>query len=455
MSRWCLIACALILPVMLVAAEQPNILLLISDDHCWYDVGCAGNPDVQTPTLDRLAAEGMRFSNGWTATPVCGSTRAQLYSGRYPQNSSAFFNHPSHLLRPQQRTMPGYLQDCGYRVGIHGKIDAGPVEQYPFELLHNNEEIDAFISRDPSQPFCLVIGSGHPHAPWNQGKRHRAKYDDATLTIPSHLVDTPETREALGNYYSEISQMDQDLDELLARIHQHVTPEQLLTFWTSEQGPEFPRGKYTSYDTGSKLSFIAHWPTQIAPGVVSTALVEHSDILPTFIDLAGGDVPELDGTSFKSVLLGQRTEHREAVFSAHAHCGNVRAIRTPQYKYIRNLEPDKALTMTYSPLRTWKKPSVSYGYIQSWLTLDDPWAQACIAWFSSRPAEEFYDLTSDPWEKSNLIDDPAYAETLADLRQRLDTWLAEQQDEGIPTTTSLKREQNARKKSSTPHKYAR
>ena len=267
-------------------ADRPDIVLFLCDDLGWRDVGCYGSPNAKTPNIDRLAAEGMRFTNAFTASPVCGPTRAQVYSGMYPVNSRAYFNHPSHYVNEGVKTLPTCLKELGYRVGIVGKIDAGPTEAYPFELLSyeqgglSGDSAREFIMRDPKQPFCLVIGSGNPHTPWNNGLTRMSPED---VVVPGHLVDTPETRQALTHYYADVAALDDEVADWL-KLLEETGREDALVLWTSEQGAEVPFGKGTLFDNGMKLAVIARWPGRIKPGAVCDEIIQHIDLLPTLVD---------------------------------------------------------------------------------------------------------------------------------------------------------------------------
>ncbi len=414
------------------SGQRPNIALLLSDDHGWRDVGCYGSPDVKTPNLDRMAREGMRFTRAFTASPLCGPTRAQLYTGMYPVQSHACFNHPNHYVKEGVRTLPARLKALGYRVGIVGKIDAGPVEAYPLELLQRGEEVE-FMTRDARQPFCLVFGFGQPHWPWGAGPA----YDPARITVPPHLVDTPETRAALAAYYGDVTALDEEVGEALRVLNQSGLAGETLCLWSSEHGAGFPFSKATLYDNGMKLAFIARWPGRIEPGSVTGAMVHHVDVLPTLVEAAGGVPDGMDGSSFLPVLLGETGAHHEVVYGC---LPDIRAVRTGRFKLIRNLAPDEPGNPPFSPLRD-RSFGKHMGHARSWVPLaeQDPRVAARIAWFRERPPEELYDMENDPSELVNLADDPAHAETLERMRALLDAWMAEQGDQGRQTTQELKR----------------
>lgn len=439
-------------------APRPNMLLFVSDDMGWRDAGCYGSPNAKTPNLDRLASQGMRFTNAYTASPVCGPTRAQLYCGMYPVNSRAYFNHPSHYVKEGVRTLPACLKELGYRVGIVGKVDAGPVEAYPFELLKYGwgdggrelvgPAVREFVTRDPEQPFCLVVGCHYPHTPWPKEAPH---FDPAELTVPGHLVDTPETRAALALYYEDVMLGDAQVGACMALLDDTGRTDDTLFLWTSEQGAEMPFGKGTLFDNGMKLGVITRWPGHVEPGAVCDEIIQHVDFLPTMVDAAGGARrEEWDGKSFLPMLEGEAVPNHEFAYGCY---GSERAVRTKEFKYIRDLSPGGLLKHGVSPFnegamasdpksqfyRCWSHP-------KSWLPLaeTDPAVARKVEWFRQRPAEGLYDIAKDSFETDNLADDPAYAKVLAGLRARCDAIMAVQGDRGMATVNELKRYQQGR-----------
>lgn len=423
------------------------MVLFVSDDLGWRDVGCYGSPNVKTPHLDQLASQGMRFTNAYTASPVCGPTRAQLYSGMYPVNSHSYFNHPSHYVHEGVKTLPTCLKDLGYRVAITGKVDAGPTEAYPFEQIpaaggYSNSEVRAFVQRDPDQPFCLVVASRAPHSPWKKEAKGMTADD---IQVPGHLVDTPETRNTLLLYYGDVQALDRDVGECMQMLEETGLEDALL-LWTSEQGAEFPFGKASLFDNGMKLSVIARWPGVVKPGTVCDEIIQHIDFLPTLVDAAGGTPPaNVDGKSFVPMLKGEHIENHPFGYGCF---GDQRAVRTKKYKYIRNLEPDKLKKGGPSPFNTGAMASdpknifyKNWSHPKSWLPLaeTEPDAAKKVEWFRKRAPEELYDIEKDSFEVNNVVGDPAYADILADLRAQCDAIMAEQGDKGMETVYELKR----------------
>jgi len=432
-------------------AKKPNVLLIIADDQTWRDNTCYGHPDVKTPNIDRLAAEGMRFTHCFTATAMCAPTRQQLYTGVFPVRNGAYPNHSK--VYPGTKSVVHHLKALGYRVGLVGKKHFGPPDSFPFETVAARQ-IREFLRRDPKQPFCLLYCSHSPHLPWKAGDA--SAYDPDKLTLPPYLVDTPETRAALCKYYAEITDFDREVGECMKHVADAGAQDDTLFIYTSEQGAQFPHGKWTCYDVGLRTALVIRWPRRVKAGSTTDAMVQYVDVVPTLIEAAGGDPAAIDtgcpdakgkrgfdGTSFLGVLLGKNRAHRDLVYGVHttrgiiagSECYPVRSVRSDRYKYIRNLNHETAF---HNTLIAGEKT-----YWPSWLrkAKTDPAAARLVEMYQRRPAEEFYDLATDPWELENLADDPAQADRKAALSKELDAWMAQQGDKGNETEMKARQRQ--------------
>jgi uncharacterized sulfatase len=439
------------------ANRNPNILIIIGDDMTWRDCEPYGSPDVRTPNLARLAAEGMSFDAMFTATAMCAPTRQQLYTGMFPVRNGAYPNHSK--VYPGVKSIAHYLQDLGYRVALTGKKHIGPPASFPFEFFPGREHDDgdgkdlqfdaaeAFIRRDEKQPYCLIVTSNQPHGPWNRGDA--SAYDARKLTVPPHLVDCPETRKALTKYYAEITYLDGQIGRCLDIVDRSGQRDNTIVIFTSEQGASFPSGgKWTCYDTGLKTAFTVRWPGQIKAGTRTDAMAQYVDVVPTLIEAAGGR-PEaietgradaqggkgFDGRSFLSVLRGRARSHRDFVYGVHttrgiirgSACYPIRSVRSSRFKYIWNPNHESVFYNVVSTgqnamLKVWAR------YAES-----DSHAAFLVHRYQYRPSEELYDVQQDPFELQNLADTSEYAEIKAKLRMELLAWMRQQGDEGINT----------------------
>jgi len=446
-------------PANLMAAprRRPNILIVIGDDMTWRDCEPYGSPDVKTPSMAKLAREGMCLDGMFTATAMCAPTRQQLYTGMFPVRNGAYPNHSK--VYPGVRSIVHYLGDLGYRVALTGKKHFGPAESFPFEFLKGRDHdggtgkdlqfkaAEAFVRRDKNQPYCLIVASNQPHGPWNRGDA--SVYDADKLTVPPHLVDCPETRQDMTKYYAEITYLDGQLGKCMDLADQSGQRDDTIVIFTSEQGASFPSGgKWTCYDTGLKTAFIVRWPGKVRAGMRASALTQYVDVVPTLIEAAGGRPEKLDtgrpdahgdrgfdGRSFLSVLLGKANEHRDYVYGVHttrgiirgSACYPVRSVRSERFKYIWNPNHESVFYNVVSTgqsamLKVWAR------YAET-----DPHAAFLTRRYRYRPAEELYDVQQDPFELKNLAGASEYAETKAQLRTELLAWMRQQGDEGINT----------------------
>ena len=440
-------------------SQRPNFLLVIADDLCWRNLGFTGNREVQTPNLDRLASQGIYLSNMYTPATTCSPSRHALYTGLFCVRAGAYPNHTRAY--DGTHSMFTHFKEIGYRVALQGKEHIGPKPTFPYERLggKNQDDFDVtaqFITRDSSQPWLLVFASNDPHGPWTRGPK--GLYDPATLKVPPYLHDNLVTRKLLASYYMEITQLDQQVGSLMKLLDETGQAENTLVMFVSEQGSSFPYGgKWSVYDNGIRVATVVRWPGKVKPGSTSDALVQYPDVAPTFLEAAGVDPTTIDtgcpdatgrrgfdGRSFLDVLLGKTNRHRNYIFSQHTTVGingylqpyPMRAVRDMRYKLIRNLAADNTYTIggihKGQPISSWQEDASS-----------DPQLAARIDWLFHRPAEELYDLESDPDEMHNRADDPQLAEIRQRLGSQLDTWMVQQGDKGLETELVAKSRQGA------------
>jgi len=425
------------------AAKQPNVLIVIADDLNKDCVAVYGNEDVKTPNIDRLAGEGMRFNQAYTSTAMCAPTRQQMYTGLYPVRSGAYPNHSQ--VKSGTKSLVHYLKALGYRVGLSGKRHFGPPASYPFEHISNKvdpEAIREFVGRDRAQPFCLLVASNSPHVPWSAGDA--SQYDPGKLTMPPYWIDTPEMRKSLTRYYAEITDLDREVGECMKILREMKQEAHTTMIFTTEQGAQYPGCKWTCYENGLNVGFIVRWPGVVKPGRVSDAMIHYVDIAPTLVEMAGGRaIRGLDGRSFISVLQGKTKQHNTVTYGVHTQMNAigsppagyaVRSIRAGKWKYIMNLNH----TVTFNNALT---KNDKENYWASWVRAAkaDSKAAYLVERYLNRPAEELYDLSTDPHELKNIADSKKQAKMKARLKQKLLDWMVSQGDKGQETEMAAKR----------------
>jgi len=425
---------------VLCAAQpaRPNLVIFLSDDHSLLDSTVYGSKEVKTPHMQRLAQAGLTFERAFVASPSCAPSRGALLTGLMPVRNGAEANHTRP--RAEIKKLPAYLKELGYEVVSFGKVshyqhtgDYG-FDHFAHDKFHEDVAIPEGIkwlrARRSDKPLCIFFGTNWPHVPWpteNEG------IDPAKLTVPPSHVDTPRTREARAKYYAAVARMDAELGAAFDTANE-VLGANTLFLHTADHGAQWPFGKWSCYDAGIRTPLIAVWPGKITPGARTNAMVSWIDILPTLVEVGGGPAPkDIDGRSFVPVLRDPKQAHRDKIFTTHSGDGRMnvyptRSVRTSDFKYIRNLHPGFYYTTHVDLVQAAEGPA----YFESWreTAKTDPAAAALLKRYHERPAEELYDLRSDPFELKNLAADPRHVRELAARRLDVDAWMKANGDEG-------------------------
>jgi arylsulfatase A-like enzyme len=450
-----LMAAALSLRAGVVDAPQggsrPNILLLIGDDWGWPHAGAYGDPVVRTPTFDRLAREGALFRHGFSAAPSCTASRASLLTGRTVHSLEE--GSTLHGVLPTKFPVyPDLLERAGYTVGFTRK-GWGPGDFKSIGRSRNPagnqfRSFDEFLATvPPGRPFAFWFGSQDPHRPYTPGSGAKAGLRPEKVQVPPHLPDTPEVRHDLLDYYAEVERLDREAGEILKTLESRQMLDNTLVVMTADNGMPFPRSKANVYDAGSRQTLAIRWPGRVVANRAIDEFVVLTDLAPTFLDAAGLPIPgDMHGRSLLPLLAGQSDPSRDRVFlererHAHVRAGNlsypVRAVRTRDFLYIRNFRPDRwpagdpALVFSVGPFG-----DIDGGPAKDILLSrrDDPAIRRFFELATAkRPAEELYDLRTDPGQVVNVAGQTSYEEARKSLRQSLDDWMRRT---GDPRATS-------------------
>ena len=433
----------------LTAADKPNVLFLLSDDHSYPYLSCYGDANVRTPALDKLAAEGMKFRRFFTSAPQCVPSRAAYLSGRSPV--AARITRFSSPLPRDVVTFPEVLRkEAGYYVGVVGRsyhldgsgkgddelgrflVDGGyKTFAERFDVVQGGsdaqavEQAAAFLEGRPKdRPFCLWVNFSDPHHVWNAPASYRP--DPATLKLPAHVPDLPGVREQYADYCAEVNRVDETAGKVLALLDRLGLARDTLVVFAGDNGQALPHGKGSLYDPGCNVPFVVRWPGVVAPGGDSSALLSGEDLGPTVLAAAGlKSAPGMTGVSFLPILRGVAAKTREHVFTERGPHGSApvqvgmansgydlsRAVRSERYKAIYNCTP----WLPYSPVDSaggpaWK--AIQALHAQGGLSA----GHAATYFTTPRPAYEFYDLEKDPAELNNLSGKPEVAEAERALR---------------------------------------
>lgn len=407
-----------------IAQEKPNIIFFLADDQNITDYGCYGNDKVKTPGVDRLAKEGMIFYNAFTAQAICAPSRSQLFTGNYPLKNGCFMNHAK--TKPTMKSVTTRLTALGYEVVLAGKSHVQPSSVYhwskEWQPVKTEGKPRAYIPLDSiadylknaEKPFCMFITSKYPHGKYFDVP---AKSADNYTFFPydNKQKDNQDYLKKLAGYYRNIEEDNIQLDHVLNMVDQYLG-DNTLFIYSADHGVN---GKYTVYDRGLNVPFVVRWPKEIKANTKSDALVHYTDVLPTFIDIAGGKAPkELDGKSFLKILKGSKKEIHQYVYGVRtsqnilaASVSPSRMIRSKKYKYIRNFNSVEVVDQNLGDNEA-VNAFIKMGALK----------------FKNLPFEELYDIEKDPFEQVNLAKDPKYSKTKDQLAKAMFEWMKNQGD---------------------------
>ncbi len=425
----------IVLALPAIAAEKPNIIFLLSDDHSYPFLSCYGDANVTTPHLDRLAAEGMKFHRFFTTAPQCVPSRASLMTGRSPV--AARITRFSSPLAKDEITLPELLREkAGYFTGICGRhfhLD-GSVPKGDAELSRLLQErgmktfagrvdyldssggkgveakVEEFLAQRPEgKPFFLWANFSNPHHPWNEMS---ARPDPAALKLPPHWPDLPGLREQLADYCGEVNRVDEQVQACLEVLEKRGLAKNTIVVFCGDNGAALPHGKGSLYDPGSNVPFLVRWPGVVIAGGESRALLSGEDLAPTLLAAAGVAAPEkMSGVSFLPLLRGEAHAARKHVFIERGPHGGApvtvdmtsngydlsRAVRSERHKLIYNCTP----WIPYSPVDS--MTGAAWTQMREARAAGKLAPAVAVTYFTTpRPVYELYDLEADPSELNNL-----------------------------------------------------
>jgi len=430
-------------------SRQPvNFLLITADDLEWSSVGAYGSQveDI-TPNIDKLASEGLLFTHAHVNVAICQPSRQSLMTGRYPHNNGAPGFQP---IADDVPLLQESLKRAGYLNGSIGKTrhlqptdrfawDLGPDSDNPGEgiwmhHLGNGRDIELYkqymsgflkLTRKKEQPFWLMLNTHDPHKPFYGDGGDEFDYPvsrvylPGEIEVPGFLPDLPEVREELARYYTSVRRADDIVGAILKILEDEGFLENTMVMFISDNGSSFPFSKANAYLNSTKTPWIVRWPGKIAPGSVDkTHFISGIDYMPTVLEVAGlPQVQNMDGKSFLALLEGGEQPWRTSVFTEintpfSGISLHMRAVQNKDFGYI------------YNPFFGHEKVDIEGNDGPTWAAMmeagkSDPAIQARVNLFSKRVPEELYHYKVDPDALVNLVEDPTYADVLAELRQQL------------------------------------
>ena len=422
------------------AQIRPNILWLIAEDFGPH-LGCYGTREVLTPNLDRLAAEGVRYTRFFTTAPVCSPSRSAFMTGMY-QTTIGAHNHRSHrddgfTLPTGVRVLTDWMRDAGYFTANIRHMPE-PVKwkgtaktDWNFTYAGKPFDSDRWSDLKANQPFFAQINFQETHRAFHAPKHA----DPAKVELPPWTPDHPVAREDMAQYLDAATELDRKIGLVSKQLEADGLASNTIVLFFGDNGQAHVRGKQFCYDSGLHVPLIVRWPTSIpapkhfSPGSVDNRILMAIDLAPTMLALAGVKVPsKMQGQPF----LGSRAgKPREYAFGARDRCDETvfrfRTVRDARYRYIRNFTPERPFLQA----NEYKEKSYPVWNLLKELNvagkLTPVQAALCAP---TMPAEELYDLETDPHEVHNLIQAPEQQKTLKRLRRALEKWIGQSNDQG-------------------------
>jgi uncharacterized sulfatase len=469
-------AAAMMLSGVSLKAEEtktlrPNILWLSCEDIS-PDLGCYGDKYAVTPNIDKLAAEGARYTNAYAHTGVCAPARSGIITGMYPTTIGTHHMRCQGVPPDEVKCFTEYLRAAGYYCTNNSKTDyqfAPPITAW------DESSRDAhWKNRAKGQPFFAVFNftTSHESQIRNKSKGMRKRllslkpherHDPARAVLPPYYPDNTTVRKDWAQYYDIITLMDKEVGKALAELEKAGLAEDTIVWFWGDHGRGLPRGKRWIYDSGIHVPLIIHvpekWrklaapanPDAFKPKTVNEDLVAFIDFAPTMLSLAGVKIPShIQGQAF---LGKQKAKPRKYIFAARDRMDEaydlIRAVRDKRYKYIRNYMPHltRGQDINYmNQMPTMKEMRA----LNAAGKLEGPQKQ----YFEpTKPLEELYDTLTDPHEVKNLAKDQKYKDVLARMRKVHTEWVVETSDIGLipePEFDEMKRPRGVLQKTARP-----
>lgn len=421
----------------------PNIIWITCEDINPF-LGSYGDKFAITPYLDKLANEGVRFTQAYANAPVCSPARSALITGIYATSMGTQHLRSEVAVPKKVKALPDYLRSAGYYCTNNDKEDYNFTESSFWDESNKKAH---WRNRPNNKPFFSVfnIGTTHQSQIFGSDEAFHEKYghllaeqerhDPDGVTLPTYFADTPITRKMWARYYDLVTLMDKQVGEILQQLKEDGLEENTIIFFFSDHGTGMPRSKRALYDSGLKVPLLIKAPDNysqllgLAPNSVTNSLVSFVDFAPTILSILNTPTPEeMQGTPF----LGKfKTKAPEYIIATADRVDEgfeaARSVRNERYSYVRNYFPHLPLIQSnYYTDQSEVMIELYRAHKEEKLTK----AQQSM-WLPHRAVEELYDRQNDPDEVNNLAADPAYLKVLSKMRKAQQQWSLKTHDSGM------------------------
>lgn len=395
---------------------KPNVLFIISEDNSDH-LGCYGETRVHTPNLDALAAGGVRYTRAYVPYSVCSPSRAAFLTGLYTRQTGhvGLATHRFSMYR-DFKTLPAYFKNSGYYTGFLGKTHINPerlVEDFIDHraITHANFSKTTSIEKYAEQaglvmqqaaaskrPFMLIINYADAHRKFVGKSKHgfpTIPVDQEIAPFPWIGSDSPHLRDELRDYFNCINRLDEGIGMVLGKLDQTDARDNTIIVYIADHGADFPRGKGSIYENGTRIPMIVHYPKEFKQGKVERGMVSTIDIVPTLLQAANLRVPDhLPGIPLQKIDSGE--------VSARSHIHTFTTGSSPNLLYLQFGIRDDRYKLVYNPDRSINRLAQSR-YRNSQLPEEEH-----VAGFLHPPEYELFDLETDPYEWTNLAASPGH-----------------------------------------------
>ncbi len=427
--------------------SKPNILWVTIEDTSPQFIGCYGNKDARTPVIDRLAMEGVRFTNAFSTGTVSSPSRSCIITGIKTYKTGTGNHRSNYPIPGFVKGFPYYLQKEGYYVTNNAKTDYNVANPQSFinEAWNESSDKAGWWNRKPGQPFFAVFNYMDSHQSRTMTQSYQwylenvlnklvqeERIADNGFQMPPFYNDTPEMRKQFARVYNSIKLTDNKIGDLLARLEKDHLKDSTIIFFYADHGEGEPRGKTNGINLGYRVPFIIWFPEMyknLSPwgtgGAVINELIDFEDLAPTLISLAGGNVPDyLTGR----ILIGKsRSKPADHLVLSEDRSDNgidmVRSVTDGRFIYSRNFMPFMPEVryiryMEIGEIKQQMRKELAHNLL-------NPLQKSL---FEDRPPEFLYDIENDLWETKNLVNAPEYKVVLVRMRMQLEKEMVESKD---------------------------